>query len=217
MSSNPLTRRFFDSTRGQIILLLRRRAHTVAELVEALEITDNAIRTHLTGLERDGMVRQKGERRGFRKPHLSYELTSEAEEIFPKAYEPVLNALLFAIKEQYGVEELKGLLAATGKKVLKSKSDAIPECEDPIDLAVATLEGLGGATQVEWGESQVTLRGIGCPLSGVTADHEQVCKMVEDMLEDILGHTVTQACSRSCTPNCKFLISLSKDSSKSSD
>ncbi len=216
MSSNPLARRFFDSTRGQIILLLRHRARTVAELVAALGITDNAVRTHLTSLERDGLVRQKGERRGFRKPHLSYQLTTEAEEIFPKAYGPVLNALLFAIKERHGTDELKELLTTAGKSLVKSAlPNADTDPKDPVDVAVAALESLGGSAEVEREGSHVTIRGVGCPLSAVTADHEQICQMVEDMLSEILGIAVEQACSRSCAPKCKFVMDLPNGSSVS--
>ncbi|MFL5666689.1 MAG: ArsR family transcriptional regulator, partial [Ktedonobacteraceae bacterium] len=52
--------RFFTSTRGHIITLLRRAGHTVDELARALQLTDNAVRSHLATLERDGLVRQSG-------------------------------------------------------------------------------------------------------------------------------------------------------------
>jgi len=78
--------RFFESTRGRIIMLLRRASRTVEELAQALELTDNAVRAHLATLERDGLVRQRGARRGSGKPAFVYELTSETEQLFPKAY-----------------------------------------------------------------------------------------------------------------------------------
>ena len=53
-------KRFLASTRGRIIALLRPSSRTVNELAEALELTDNAVRAHLTALERDGLVRQSG-------------------------------------------------------------------------------------------------------------------------------------------------------------
>ena len=57
----PLSRsdeRFFASTRGQIVTLLRRALRTVDELAGELGLTDNAIRAHLAALERDGLVTQ---------------------------------------------------------------------------------------------------------------------------------------------------------------
>ena len=70
--------RFFESTRGQIITLLRRSDLTVEELARALGLTDNGVRAHLTILERDGIVRQRGSVRrssGGGKPAYIYELT----------------------------------------------------------------------------------------------------------------------------------------------
>ncbi|MFL5701844.1 MAG: helix-turn-helix transcriptional regulator, partial [Ktedonobacteraceae bacterium] len=91
--------RFFESTRGRIITLLRRSSRTVEELAQALDLTDNAVRAHLATLERDGLVRQQGTRRGTGKPAFVYELTPETEQLFPKAYGSVLRELLHVLKE----------------------------------------------------------------------------------------------------------------------
>ena len=92
--------RFFESTRGRVVSHLRRRRHTVEELAQELELTDNAIRAHLATLERDGIVRQQGVRRGAGKPSYDYDLTPDAEALFPKAYEPVLRELIGAIEDR---------------------------------------------------------------------------------------------------------------------
>src|ERR1044071_10389293 len=98
MKTTKLDERFFDSTRGRVVGLLRGRPGTVNELAEKLGLTDNAVRAHLLSLERDGLVRQSGVQRGARKPHFSYELTPEAERLFPKAYDALLNPLITTLK-----------------------------------------------------------------------------------------------------------------------
>jgi DNA-binding transcriptional ArsR family regulator len=93
--------KFFESTRGRIVVLLRRSGRTVEELARALGLTDNGVRAHLAVLERDGIARQRGSVRrgsGGGKPAYVYELTSEAEELFPKAYEPVLGRRAFVLE-----------------------------------------------------------------------------------------------------------------------
>ncbi|MDQ4000884.1 MAG: winged helix-turn-helix domain-containing protein, partial [Actinomycetota bacterium] len=70
--------KFFESTRGQVVALLRRSDRTVEELARALGLTDNGVRVHLAVLERDGIVRQRGSVRrssGGGKPAYVYELT----------------------------------------------------------------------------------------------------------------------------------------------
>ena len=79
MDAIALGRRFLESTRGQVVLLLRRGARTVEELAQALGLTDNAVRSHLAALERDGLVRRMAfaeERgRGSPLPYMSCTLT----------------------------------------------------------------------------------------------------------------------------------------------
>ena len=74
--TGTLNKRFLETTRGQLLSLMRRGPRTVEELAAALELSDNAIRNHLSTLERDHLVRQAGVRRttGAGKPALVYEL-----------------------------------------------------------------------------------------------------------------------------------------------
>ena len=70
--------KFFESTRGKVVTLLRRGGRTVEELAQELGLTDNGVRAHLASLERDGIVRQRGlvpHGSGGRKPAYIYELT----------------------------------------------------------------------------------------------------------------------------------------------
>jgi len=47
--------KFFDSTRGQTVTLLRRSGRTVDELAKALCLTNNGVLAPLATLERDGV------------------------------------------------------------------------------------------------------------------------------------------------------------------
>ena len=66
----PWRKRFFETTRGKLVALLRRRELTVDEMATALGVTDNAIRAQLAALERDKLVEQRGVRRGAGKPSM---------------------------------------------------------------------------------------------------------------------------------------------------
>ena len=46
--------------------------------------------------------------RGYRKPHFAYELTPDAERLFPKAYDALLNGLLHVIDPDGLLELLLG-------------------------------------------------------------------------------------------------------------
>src|SRR3954469_20068298 len=109
--------RFLASTRGRIVGLLRRGPRTVNDLAAALELTDNAVRAHLATLERDGLVQQSGTRPGFRKPNLTYELTADAGQFFPKPYGAVLQHLLAVLAGRIDADELEGVLREVGRRI----------------------------------------------------------------------------------------------------
>lgn len=201
------TKRLLDSTRGQVILRLREEPQTVADLASALGVTDNAIRTHLTTLERDGLVRQFGERAGFRKPHFSYELTQEADELFPKAYAPVLAKLLEVMKEQLGGPITETLLTEVGRCM----APAAPEntsstMEEKLEHALRTLSSMGGQAKIVNENGQISICSDGCPLSAATTVHSEACEMVGALISEVVGVPVETACRKESSPRCVFVI-----------
>ena len=109
--------RFLSSTRGQVVELLRRGEATVNELAEALSLTDNAVRSHLSTLERDGLVRQSGKRTATRKPEALYSLTPEAGQLFPEAYDLLFNQLLHSLESRITPAEKGELLRDVGRRL----------------------------------------------------------------------------------------------------
>ena len=100
MTAGGRDERFLARTRGQVVALLRHGDRTVEELAQALGLTDNVVRAPLVTLERDGLVRQAGLRRGTSKPACAYALTPAAEWLFPKAYGTLLWMLLDVLTER---------------------------------------------------------------------------------------------------------------------
>src|SRR3954465_5716591 len=84
LKDSPWRQRLLETTRGQILSLLRACDSTVEDIATQLQLTDNAVRAHLVSLERDGLVVRAGSRAGSRKPHVVYALTSAVEQVFPK-------------------------------------------------------------------------------------------------------------------------------------
>src|SRR3954470_19358396 len=110
MPSTEWGQQLTRSTRGRIIMLLRRASRTINEIAEELSVSDNAVRSHLAVLERDGLVQQNAVRRGVGKPAFVYNLTEEAERFFPKGYETALRYLLDVLIEGVGAEQREELL-----------------------------------------------------------------------------------------------------------
>ena len=144
MSLLNWNKRLANSTRGQIITLLRRASRTVEELAQTLDLTDNAVRAHLATLERDGVVQQHGVRRGSGKPSYVYDLTPEAEQLFPKSYDTVLHELLGVLSEQMPVEQIDAIMRAVGRRIATKWSTPTGDLRKRLELAVDVLNELGG-------------------------------------------------------------------------
>ena len=205
--------RFFESTRGQIVTLLRRSGRTVDDLATALGLTNNGVRAHLATLERDGFVRQHGSVRaasGGGKPAYVYELTQEAENLFPKAYEPVLRRLLDVIAERIGPEEAGVLLGTTGSRMAEGRNEPAGNVQERLEAAVEALNELGGLAELEVSNGGFVIRGYSCPLAAVTPDHPEACRIAEALIAELSGATVRERCDRGVRPRCCFEVATSE-------
>jgi predicted ArsR family transcriptional regulator len=204
MSSPHWDQRFFESTRGQVVTLLRRGSRTVDELARALHLTDNAVRMHLAALGRDGLVRQRGVRRGAGKPAYSYELTPEAERLFPKAYQPVLRQLLDVLAERLAPEELEDLLRAAGRRIATGQPAGTGDTRGRLQAAVGVLNELGGLAELEEHDGAFAIRGYSCPLAAVVPGHPEVCKLTEALLAELTRLPIREHCDKAEPPRCRF-------------
>ena len=209
--------KFFESTRGQIVKLLRRSNRTVEDLARALDLTDNGVRAHLAVLERDGIVRQRGSVRrssGGGKPAYVYELTREAEDLFPKAYEPTLSRLLDVLSDQLGSEESEALLRSVGRRLAEEHTTRADGTHARLEAAVEVLNELGGLAELEERNDTVVIRGYSCPLAGVTPDHPEVCRMAEALVGEVAGVSVREHCDRGERPRCCFEVASAGDTAQ---
>jgi predicted ArsR family transcriptional regulator len=204
MRNTNLDKRFFESTRGRIVSLLRGKSSTVNELTAELGLTDNAVRAHLLSLERDGLVKQSGTQPGTRKPHFAYELTTEAEHLFPKAYDALLNKLITVLKVRLPPETVDDVLKEVGRSLAPAEST--PVRPDKIETALSTLEALGGAARVESAPDRILIRSDSCPLASAVSEHPEVCRLAEALLSEILGSPVEEKCHRNGPPHCLFEV-----------
>ncbi|HJT80912.1 MAG TPA: ArsR family transcriptional regulator [Chthoniobacterales bacterium] len=208
METSGWRTRLMESTRGKILDLLRAKEQTVNDLAAALDLTDNAVRAHLLSLERDGLVHQTGVRPGFRKPHATYALTAEAEEIFPKAYGVLLDLILIVISRQLSPKELRAAMREVGKRVAASHLSEVKgkSRNQRIEAALRILKDLGGSATFEKSEGKHFIRGNGCPLAAATSRHPEACLIAETLLAEIIGAQVKECCIHGSVPSCRFQI-----------
>jgi predicted ArsR family transcriptional regulator len=201
--------KFLESTRGRIVVMLHQRDYTVDELAHELKLTDNAVRMHLANLERDGLVQQRGLKRGGGKPAFSYSVTPEAARLFPKAYGPVLRQLLDVLAEQMGPDALEVLLRTVGQRIAATRHAPTANgrtLRARLDVAGGVLNDLGGLAEVEEQDGELLIRGYSCPLVAVVPGHPEVCSLAETMLTELIGVPVRECCERGEPLRCCFEV-----------
>src|ERR1700682_5765017 len=119
------------STRMEVLELLRRKGRCSAETIASdLGVTPNAVRQHLTNLERDGCVVGPPERTGRGRPSLLFSLTERADSVFPKRYGQLATMVLQEVQEMGGPEALDEVFS----RVAARHASAIEPSLDGLDF-----------------------------------------------------------------------------------
>jgi predicted ArsR family transcriptional regulator len=208
MQRTGWNKRLLASTRGRILALLRGDDRTVNDLAGVLKLTDNAVRAHLISLERDGLIQQRGTRRGTRKPHAAYGLSAEAEHIFPKEYGPLLNHFVTAVSNRVPPGALRATMREVGRAVALDHLHQVKGRgrQERIEIALKVLSDLGGLATLGERDGKQVILGNGCPLAAVTASHPEACLIVETLLSKIIGEPAKKCCEYNGAPRCCFKL-----------
>lgn len=205
------------SSRDQILALLRAESRTAGELAAAIDISPQAVRDQLRTLEGRGWIAVGGLRRDTGgKPAREYILTPAGEESFGKPYPEVLRYLVTELQDRLGGPRKRELLEAVGRRIGADLVEGgAPEAvapdklapdrlHDRLQAAVAVLNALGGAAEVQTGEDGLRIKSDGCPLSGLVRQDPEACLLAEALVEIVSGVEVHEVCDRSNRPRCRF-------------
>jgi predicted ArsR family transcriptional regulator len=201
--------RLLKTTRDRVVALLRRSAQTVDDLASALGLTDNAVRSHLSALERDGIVRAEGVRRapGAGKPPTVYELQPDADVMLSRAYAPALRAVIDAVLTELPADQGDAILRRVGHELAdQAGGRARGDRNARIRAAAAVFQGLGAEVDVIDSDAGVRIQGAGCPLSSAVSAQPRVCLAVETLVADVSGEPARSCCEHGARPRCCFAI-----------
>ena len=138
------------------------------------------------------------------------ELTAEAERLFPKAYDRLLNQLISVLKGKGSREALDETLREVGRSLANLHApQAKGNIRSRAEVAAQVLNALGGAAKVETNDRQTFIRSGSCPLAAAVLEHPEVCGLAEELVSEITGVDVQEQCDRSEQPRCTFALSSS--------
>src|SRR6266853_2166603 len=203
------------STRMEVLELIRRKGRASAEAIASdLGVTPNAIRQHLTNLERDGFVVNHPERRARGRPSLLFSLTERADSVFPKRYGQLATMVLQEVQEMGGPEALDEIFARVATRhatVIAPTLEGL-EFDEKLKRVVAWIGRAGTlAEQTETPEGvKVTIHN--CPFRNTALKFPQVCTITPHLFSQLLGTAVSQADSiHRHDPYCSFVVQRPTD------
>ena len=204
------------STRMEVLELLRRKGHASAETIAAeLLVTPNAIRQHLTNLERDGFVVSSPEKSRRGRPSLLFSLTERADSVFPKRYGQLATMVLQEVQEMGGPEALDEVferMATRHAGAIERNLEGL-EFDEKLKRVVAWIGRAGTlAEQTETPEGvKVTIHN--CPFRNTALKFPQVCTITPQLISKLLGTAVSQSDSiHRHDPYCSFVVQRPTDS-----
>jgi predicted ArsR family transcriptional regulator len=199
------------STKRQILLILKKKGKmSIADLARELEITPMGVRQHLSLLERDGLVTTRIMRKPMGRPVYIYSLTEEANNLFPKKYETLLESILESIVILDGEEKLD--------LILRTRYARLAELFGPrfTDLNLAervtelekVLTELGFLLEVKRiSNTSFAIDNYNCVLNSIAKKYPGICKWELEMFRTILGAKVDRISDLATGGlNCSFLI-----------
>lgn len=177
-------------TRRKIILTLKQHGGlTAAELAERLGITSMGVRRHLATLEQERLVRHELVQRGKGRPSYVYQLSVEAENLFPKNYAALTNELLGylaarqsegAVIELFDQRALRRIRQAQAKLAGRSLRERVAGLAE-----ILNDEGyLAEWEQVD--EDTFRLHEHNCAVREVAAEYRAACRSELTFLQAVL-------------------------------
>ena len=178
-------------TRRAIVKLLKTEgALDSTRLASRLRLTPMAVRQHLYALQRENLVVAEERPVPLGRPAKHWQLTPEADRLFPDAYAELSLALIGAVGKAFGSSGLKRVLEARGAMLRAGYGERIPPSA-PLD---EKLRELASVRTEEGYMAEVTRDGGGflfierhCPICAAANACQGFCSTELDLFRTVLG------------------------------
>jgi predicted ArsR family transcriptional regulator len=188
---------------------------TANEIAARLDLTHNAVRGHLAGLEQEGLIREGGSRRSTTRPAVVYALIPEAESIFSRAYVPFVAHLVRTLQERLEQKELDTVMRLVGRALAADWPRVQGDLPQRVEAAAGLLEELGALNEIERLDGGFVIRGYGCLLSQAVHRRPEVCRAMESLVTELVEAPVRECCDRGGDrPQCCFEIAVRRGSGR---
>jgi predicted ArsR family transcriptional regulator len=184
-----------DTTRRRIVKLLKTEGATdSASLARRLNLTAMAVRQHLYALQEEKLVTAQERRVPVGRPAKYWQLTKDADRLFPDAYAELSVALINSVQDAFGPKGMTRLLDA---RLDRQRADYTARVERSAPLArkvqqlarVRTEEGYMAEVKPD-GKAFLFVENH-CPICAAATVCQGFCATELDLFRSVLGPGVT--------------------------
>ncbi|CAM2848603.1 metalloregulator ArsR/SmtB family transcription factor [Paenibacillus sediminis] len=199
------------STRETILHMLKTQGLLSAkEITTQLDITEMAVRRHLSTLERDGYIEAKMIRQPMGRPTAIYRITELGEGLFPKSYHTLTLDLLGELVKEAG-EEMVDLLFEKRKHKLMNKYESSMRDRDlheKVTILAEIQQENGYMVELEeYNEGQFVLKEHNCPILKIAGQYNQACQCELQLFQSLLDANVERTeCLAKGGSRCIYVI-----------
>ncbi len=210
--SAPQTTTPEPALRRAILVHLRRVGPSSPDAIAtAIGASRSGVAQQLRALEGTGLVSRTAVRHGVGRPRHLYDVTGDAQGLFPSNYGGLATGLIAAILELGGDTLLDDILAARSRQAglaLREGLAAVLPADAPLADRVRELarlqDGLGYLAEAAVGDDAVRLVQHNCAVHDIAVANRAACRAELAMFRDVLGPGVEREChmldgDRCCT------------------
>ena len=184
-----------SETRMRILQLLKMRAGmTVGQLADALHISQMGVRQHLAILETEGLIEHHQEKQGRGRPPHVYQLTDEANSLFPTTYANFAVGLMHEVAKFNGPGFINKVFRGRMKAQLEAYQLRLKGktlCERVKELAQIRDEE-GYMARFDENEDDYILIEHNCPIAVIAQEYPHVCEIELALFRQSLGAKIVR-------------------------
>jgi predicted ArsR family transcriptional regulator len=201
-------------------LLLSPQGATVEALCQAVGITHNAVRQHLTALMAQGFVARGEAIPSGGRPRACFVLMPAGRELFPRNYALMAGGMLEYLYAHGGVAAVQGMLAEMGAKLGKDAAERVGAATGPDEAAhllAEQMDVLGYEAQAVDAGGHVEVEAWNCVFHALARQHPDVCRFDLAFMSAATGRPVQRTqCMLHGAPACRFHVGVRGDKSPGS-
>lgn len=193
------------------LLLNSRKGLSIEEIATRLEISRNAVKQHLNGLENEQLVKKDTLNSTRGRPSRNYVLTDKGINHFPKQYAWFCNLLLAELKEEMTDDVFRTFMRKMGEKLAQTLKPQFTgkNTVERIELLVKIMQSLGYHADLSTDPAiaEPTIEAFNCVYHDLAQQYPELCEFDRALMMALLEKPIEQTgCMANNDCSCRFRI-----------